>query len=284
MINKLWIINKDDWKDISRLTATLREFKGIFSDLRNEGYDMAIDLQGLLRSGLLTMASSSALRIGFKDAREGGRFFYTHRVETGKDMHAVDRYLRIAEAVGCDISNIIFPMPLIKDSDIEDIRWIKDELREYAVIAPGGRWQTKRWDAESFGRLASHLPLKTIVVGSKADEPASERIVGLSKGNAISLAGKTDIRQLIGIMRHAKFVVSNDSGAMHIAAALGVPVIAIFGPTSPQRTGPYGRGHIAIRSDIDCSPCFKKKCVKLDCMKGITVERVLSEVRRIEDL
>jgi heptosyltransferase-1 len=273
MINRLIIINKDMWKKISRTGETIREVRQLFKELRNENYDLVIDLQGLLRSGIITRVTGAPVRIGFKEAREGSRFFYTHKVEGGKDIHAVDRYLKIAEFLGCDISNVCFPLPLFSHFSLPD---------DYAVIVPGARWETKRWPAERFGELVAMLPLKSIIVGSKADINIADKIVSLSNGKAFSLAGKTTLKDLIEIMRGARFVVSNDSGPMHIAVASGTPVIAIFGPTSPRRTGPYGNDHIVIESSLECSPCFKKKCKKFDCMDAITVDMVMEKIKTIK--
>ncbi len=114
MIHKLWVIRKDDWKRVKFLNRTIGELKGLFKDLKRERFDLAIDLQGLLRSGLLTFATGSPIKIGFNEAREGSRLFYSHRVDTVKDVHAVHRYLEIAKFLGCDISDIRFPLPLFK--------------------------------------------------------------------------------------------------------------------------------------------------------------------------
>jgi heptosyltransferase-1 len=272
MIDKLWVINKDDWKKMGNLKATAKELRELFKNLKKEKYDIVFDLQGLLRSGIITSTGDAPVRIGFKEAREGSRFFYTHKVEGGKNIHAVDRYLKMAQFVGCDISDIIFPLP----SGTQTSPFIKSSLsaREYSVIVPGARWKTKRWPAEKFGKLSSHLPLKSIIVGGRDDKDIADEIVSLSSGRAMSLAGKTDLMELIEVMKHAKFVVSNDSGPMHIAAALGIPVFAIFGPTDPEKTGPYGKGHTVIRENVPCAPCFRRTCEDLKCMNSLSVEKV----------
>jgi len=318
MIQRLWIINKDAWKKIGLVKNTITEIKKLFKELKKEEYDLVIDLQGLLRSGIITKATGAPLRIGFKEAREGSRLFYTHKVEGGKDIHAVDRYLKIASFLGCDISQISFPFPDLTADCInmssqlsftqakrvwnpsesplakgekggclqERFRTSRNDRlttesgfingnspssfilhpssidfrEDYAVTVPGARWKTKRWSPENFGKLASLLPLKTVVVGGKGDRDISDEIVSLSEGKALSLAGETSLKQLVEIIKGAKFVVSNDSGPMHIAAALGIPVFAIFGPTDPKRTGPYGHGHTIIMPKLLCSPCFKRTC------------------------
>ncbi len=120
----------------------------------------------------------------------------------------------------------------------------------------------------------------TVIVGSKTDIDIANEIAALSKGKAISLAGKTDLKELIEVIRNARFMVSNDSGPMHIAAALGIPVFAIFGPTDPLRTGPYGEGHTVIREDIPCAPCFKRTCNDVKCMNSLSVEKVYEIIKQ----
>lgn len=281
MIDKLWIINKDMWKRLSSIHDSLYEIRTLFRGLKEERYDVVVDLQGLLRSGVITLATGSSLRIGFQEAREGSRFFYTHKIKGGKDIHAVDRYLKVAAFLNCRIDDICFPLPLSFNSSLlTDLSIPKD----YAVIAPGARWRTKRWPPEKFGELVSLLPLNTVVVGGKGDAGIAKEIVALSKGKAVSLAGKTTLKELIEVIRWAQFFVSNDSGPMHIAAALGIPVFAIFGPTDPVRTGPYGKGHTVIREDIPCAPCLKKSCDDLKCMESLSVEKVCSVIKKTRHL
>lgn len=277
MIDKLWVINKDDWKKIGNLKVTVKELKELFKNLKKERYDIVFDLQGLLRSGVITSATAAPIRIGFKEAREGSRFFYTHKIEGGKGIHAVDRYLKMAEFVGCDTSNIVFPFPV----GLRTLSSIHASASsgEYAVIVPGARWKTKKWPAEKFGKLSSRLPLKTIIVGGGNDKDIADEIVSLSNGRATSLAGRTDLMELIEVMKHGRFVVSNDSGPMHIAAALGIPVFAVFGPTDPGKTGPYGKGHTVIRENMSCAPCFRRTCEDLKCMNSLSAERVYRIIR-----
>jgi heptosyltransferase-1 len=277
MINKLWIINKDAWKKIKQAKSTIKEIKELFMQLKKENFDIVIDLQGLLRSGILTVATSAPVKVGFAEAREGSSFFYTHKVEGGRNIHAVDRYLKIASFLGCNISDVRFPFPLSFNSSLITRHSLLSG--NYAVIVPGARWKTKVWPPEKFGKLSSKLPLRTVVVGGKGDIDVANEIVNLSKGNAISLAGKTDLKELIEVMRGARFVVSNDSGPMHIAAALCIPVFAIFGPTDPIKTGPYGEGHTVIRGDIPCSSCFKRTCNEVKCMNSLSVEKVYEIIK-----
>ncbi|MBM4136474.1 MAG: lipopolysaccharide heptosyltransferase II [Nitrospira sp.] len=281
MINKLWIINKDTWKKMKHVNITINEIRMLFKALKKEKFDLVVDLQGLLRSGILTAATGAPVKVGFKEAREGSRFFYTYKVEGERDIHAVDRYLKIARFLGCDISDVCFPFPLYKPTSsfiFHPSSFHFSLSKDYAVIIPGARWKTKIWPYEHFGELLSMLPLDTVIVGSKGDKDIADKIVTFSKGKAISLAGKTDLKDLIEVIRDARFVVSNDSGPMHIAAALHIPVFAIFGPTDPLRTGPYGEGHTIIKEKISCAPCFKRTCSDIKCMRAVSVEKVYETI------
>lgn len=269
MIARLHSVNQSHWKNISRLPGTISEFNSLRKSLRNERYDMVIDLQGLLRSGLISALASSPVRVGLSSAREGATHFYTHKIDVDMDDHAVDRYLKVAAALGCDTDKIEFPM-LHNDYPLK--------LDEYAVITPGARWESKIWPPDNFGTLASLLPVKSVIVGASADVERAEVIEKHAMGNAINLAGKTSLRELAGIIRNASFMVTNDSGPMHIAAGFGVPVYALFGPTSPERTGPYGTGHKIIRAETPCAPCFKKSCSDLRCLEDISPAQVLEEI------
>jgi heptosyltransferase I len=282
LIQKLWIINKDAWKKIDNAKNTVTEIRNLFKGLKKEKFDLVIDLQGLLRSGIITKATRAPVRVGFQEAREGSRFFYTHKVKGGKDIHAVDRYLKIASFLGCDCSRVSFPLPPESSSTFNSHLLTLNLPGEYVVLVPGARWKTKRWPPEKFGELASRLPVQSVIVGSKADEDSADLIVSLSEGKAVSLAGKTSLKELIAVMRKAKFVISNDSGPTHIAAALGIPVFAIFGPTDPLRTGPYGKGHTIIRAAIPCAPCFKKICEDVKCLKELSVDKVFGIIKAKE--
>jgi len=276
MIDRVIVINKDLWKRISKAGQTIGEIRALFRGLRNEKYDLVADLQGLLRSGVITYATKAPVRIGFASAREGSSLFYTKKVAADRNMHAVDRYLRIAAELGCNIEKVSFPFADTGAADA--VSGLPDE---YAVIVPGARWKTKIWPAEYFAEVASILSISSVVIGSRADMHTGEEIVRGSGGRAVSLAGQTTLGQLTDIIRKSRIVITNDSGPMHIAAALNIPVVAIFGPTSAARTGPYGKGHVILQSHAECVPCFSRECSTMQCMKDIGPEAVLNAAGQI---
>jgi heptosyltransferase I len=275
MISRLWIIDKDQWKKLSNAVETLTTLRKLSRNLRDEKFDLVVDLQGLFRSGLICWATRAKYRIGFAEGREGSPFFYTHSVCGGRDIHAIERYMKIASFLGCDTRALLYPFaPPGSGSMI-----LHSLPQDYVVIAPSAGGESKKWPAERFGEVASRLPWKSAVIASKADAEVADQVVGASKGMAFSLAGRTNLRELIPLISGARFFLSCDTGPMHIAAALNVPVFALFGPTNPKRTGPYGPGHTIIRQDLPCSPCYKrKKCKDGSCLDAISVDRVLSSI------
>lgn len=239
--------------------------------LRRERFDIVVDLQGLLRSGLLTRLTGASRRIGLSDAREGARLFYNELVTVPR-VHAVDRYLLAARHLGCPDGPIEFPLGL----DQSAIRNPQSAI----AIHPSARWPTKLWGDDKFAELIRQLPADRVVLtGAAADAPRLTRI-GPQVRN---LAGQTDLCELADLYRQCAVVVTNDSGPMHLAVAVGTPVVAIFGPTDPALTGPYGAAHVVLRANLPCSPCFRDRChnpVPMACMQQVTVPQVLAAVRR----
>jgi lipopolysaccharide heptosyltransferase II len=146
----------------------------------------------------------------------------------------------------------------------------------FAVLLPGTNWPTKRWPVENFAALVEPLRerfgLKTVVAGSAADGELAQRIGG------IDVTGKTTLRQLVALLERAQIVIANDSGPMHIAAALGKPLVTMFGPTNPVRTGPYKREESVVRIDIPCSPCYSRTCSHQSCLRWLSVDAVMRMV------
>jgi len=276
MLSKLWVIKKDEWKKKNRVLTSLKEINHLRVGLKTENYDVCIDLSGLLRSGLISWASRAQIKLGFKESDEGSPFFYTHKIHGSMKIHAIDRYLEIAKFMGCQVDQIEYEFaPYNKKTPLLD-----SLPEQYCVMSPSAGKPANRWQAEKFGQLASKLDLPTIVIASGAEADIAQTVVNSSKGKAITLAGKTSLKELIALIGKAEFFVCNDTGPMHIAAALNIPVFAIFGPANPIRTGPYGDIHTVIQIDLDCSPCYAKQpCDHFSCMNDISVDKVLLQIR-----
>ena len=246
-------------------------------ELRRKQFDLVIDLQGLFRSGWLARATGSPVRVGFADARELGWIFYSNRgpVHTW-DQHALERYLNIAEALGCGRGPVVFQFP--------PMEMLKPAIREpYAVLLPGTNWETKRWPIESFAQLVGPLRerfgLRSVVAGAgDAVKLAAGMRELAGESDLIDLTGKTSLGQLVALLAGAAVVVANDSGPMHIASALGRPMVTMFGPTNPIRTGPYERMDTVVRLDIVCSPCYSRRCSHRSCLKWLEAGSVLDAI------
>ena len=242
--------------------------------LRRGEFDLVVDLQGLFRSGWMAWETRAAVRIGFANAREFAPLFYTHRVDVGSsEQHAIDRYLKVTAALGCGDGPVEFPFH-VTDEDRQRVAAF-DVREPYAVLIPGTNWVTKRWPVDRFASLAKPLRdrfgLMTVVAGSPGEAALAEQVSG-----GVNVAGKTTLRQLVALLDGAALVVANDSGPMHIAAALGRPLVTPFGPTNPVRTGPYRRDDAVLRLAIPCSPCYSRACSHQSCLQWLDVESVLA--------
>lgn len=151
------------------------------------------------------------------------------------------------------------------------------------LMSPGARWESKRWPPERFAQLADRLIERdratVALIGSPSEWPLAEEIRDQMREAPLLLAGQTSLKQLAALMEEASLLITNDSGPMHLAAAMGTPVVAIFGPTSPRRTGPYGSGHRILQKELPCVPCFKRRCREDHrCLRSLEVGEVLEQI------
>lgn len=282
-----------DRRRFGRMLQSVRigaEFLKFVGRLRRRRFDLVLDLQGLIRSGFLALASGARQRVGFADARELAWLFYSRRVRCGRDVeHAVDRNLCLARETGLDAAGPTFPLGL-SEQELADARQRLAEaadrpLARFTAVIPGARWETKRWPAERFAELIDRLHAEgrgpCVLLGAPDDRAFAEEIVTRVSGPVASLVGRTSLRELAATIALAELVICHDSGPMHIAAALSRPIVAVFGPTSPARTGPYCDTARIVSLALDCAPCYGRRCPlgHHDCMLRLGVETVLDNVR-----
>ncbi|MGH7164830.1 MAG: lipopolysaccharide heptosyltransferase II [Nitrospiraceae bacterium] len=260
--------------------------------LRTFGFDLVVDLQGLLRSGLIARLTGCPARIGFTNAREGSPWFYTQRVPVPTpDMHAVDRYLLVASSLGAVPRGSPEFRLRAQPGDGEEVAGL---LRRHGLKAGttwiamnvGARWPTKRWPPEFFAAAADRIRTEglgsVVLLGGPEDRELARAVKELMRTVPINLTGATTPGLLPALLGAASLLLTNDSGPMHVAVAMGTPVVALFGPTSAIRTGPYGAGHRVLSSGVACSPCFSRVCrnpVKLECLIKVSPEQVMDAVR-----
>ena len=291
-LNNLIISKRKVWqKNIfktSQFMNVMNEAKGLIQKTRSLNYNMVIDLQGLLKSGLFTCIAKGHRKIGMAGAREGAGLFYTEQVPVNYDEHAIDRYLRITEYLGCQTFLWQGRIP-VTSSDNEYINNMLgadgEPKRPIIAINPMTKWKTKLWEEDRFAvladRLVQDLGCDLVFTGSRNDRSALDNICSMMKKDAINLAGKTSLKELACLYTRCAILITTDTGPMHIGAAMGCRIVALFGPTAPWRTGPYGQGNKIIRSSIDCSPCLKKTCDHKTCMTDISVETVFDTAKEI---
>ena len=294
---------------------------GIF---RKKRFDLAVDLQGLFRSGVISYLSGAPVRVGFKNGREGSVLFYTHKVDVPQHpIHAIDRYLLVAKSLGAVPRDPVCTLAISQqDEEVVDALLKRQGLapsREFIALNPMARWWTKRWPIQRFAQLADLIQgtgTAVVLMGGRDDVAEIKRMQSLMRTSAFSVAGETTLKQLAGLLRKARLLISNDSGPVHLAVAVGTPVVALFGPTDPLRTGPYrhlsvgaraatqdagppmpprpGQSpakpdawppivHTVIRRTVECSPCLSRWCRVGDhrCMMEIEVGEVFEAVKKI---
>jgi len=278
---------------------TLKSLLLTASILRRKDFDMAILLPNSMRSALLAYLAGIPLRAGYiKDSR---RILLSIPIKTSKKIrkaHMKEYYLHIIKEVAkCTGSSIGETGPVNEGLHLapEEITLAKEILNRHNIreedlivgINPGAAYgPAKRWYPERFAEVARRLYEeyggKVIIFGGKSDGEISKQIVETGNVPVLNLAGRTTIRELMALISQCKLFITNDSGPMHIAAALSVPVVAIFGSTDPGRTSPIGEGHVIIKKDIECSPCFLRECPhNMECMDMIGVEDIMRGVEKI---
>lgn len=273
---------------------TLKEIREFISDLRREKYDWVIDNHGLFKSGLFVFLSRGVRKIGFKPspgiADEGNYFFTNERYKPlSIERHALERYLDLITQLGVPAAKPLLNFSVPGESRERAAEILRQHglfSKPLVIIHPIAKWTTKQWPPENFARLAEALAQKGVSVaftGSRDDiEPVQEIFHQVKNQKKIlNLTGKTNLKELGAVFSLSDLVLTTDTGPMHLAAAVKAPLIALFGPTAPWRTGPYGNGHVVLRKSLNCSPCFKKKCATMECMNSLSVEEVLETVEEI---
>ncbi len=267
--------------------------------LRAQNFDLVIDLQCLARSGAFAWLARGKTLVGLDEVREGARGFYDLAVPR-KDFftHAVDWYLSVLPPLGVPVHNNFTWLP--------ERPQIADEVKrkwpnafptpnsqlptpKLILLQPGARWKNKRWPANHFAELVRTLAEKFPdarfgILGDKGDQPLGEIILQAAPEKVLNLCGATSLPEMIEWVRRCNLLVTNDTGPMHVAAALGKPLVALFGPTERRRTGPYGQLENVLRLDLPCSPCLSSRCSienTDECLRALPPALVLTRVEKL---
>ena len=263
LVDEVHTVNLKEWRKSRFSISTLQQAAKVWNDVRDVRYDVAVDLQGAMRSAVLARWSGARTVYGVAEPREApASLWYTRRV-VARGRHVIEQNLSVAEAlVGhraamtpkelpCDLRNDL-PNELPKEPQAE--QHISRQLAElgigeFAILNPGAGWGAKRWPAERYGEVAGKLAdqgIASILNYGPGEEELVRAAEAASGGTARAMS--STITELIALTRRARLFIGGDTGPMHLAAALRVPVVAIFGPTDPARNGPYGTPSIVLRS------------------------------------
>lgn len=269
-----------------RIGKALKEIRSFVRVLRARRYDLVIDFHGLFKSAVIVLMSGGKRKLGYDSLQELSSLFYNEKIPEDMGKHAVDRYLDFARHLGerVDTPEFILPIQEENENRVRALLAAKGIGPEdpFVAVSPQALWETKLWSDQKFAQLSERIiqELNMPVVFTGGEEKSTEGIQSFMALPYTDLAGRTTLRDLACLYREASLLVTTDSGPMHLAVAMETPVVALFGPTDPARTGPYGKHHTVIRMELSCSPCFLKTCETRQCMQGITVEDVFQAIRK----
>jgi len=271
----------------------LAEMAAFVRKLRDTRYDMILDFQASLKGGALIALARGIRKIGYGkglEHQEHSYLFLNEKVPAvDMEIHALTRGLLMLAQIGIPIRRIEYDLPVTgRDRDqvgrLLSVAGIEPQAKLLA-INPVAQWDTKLWDNRKFAVLADQLieryAMPVVFSGGPADLPIIADIISDMRHKAVNLAGRTNLRELAALYEKTALLVSTDTGPMHLGAAVGIPVVALFGPTAPWRTGPFGAGHRIVRTNCDCAPSYRRTCETAHCMAGISVEQVLYEIETV---
>src|SRR5689334_18024293 len=277
---------------ISRLVVLRRRGAGGWLDaireMRPRKYDLAIDFQGLVKSAVLARFSGAKRVVGFGRAALRESFaasFYSEAVDLAEGQHVVHKNLALAAALGAaDSGALEFPIGAVQSPAVE--AFAGSDARPFALLNPGAAWPNKRWPADRLGLVAKSIQerhgLNSVVLWGPGEQASADEAVRQS-GGAARLAPPTGLKDLIALARRSRLIVSGDTGPLHIASAVGVPAVSLFGPTNPARNGPWDQKDVSISLYESCSCHYQRRCQLSAgewCLGHVTVEQVIAAIDR----
>lgn len=281
LIDRVHTVNTKKWRRSLFSIQTWEQIAAGLSELRAQRYQVAVDFQGAVRSALLSRWSGAPMVYGSAQPRENvASMFYARQVMV-RGNHIVEQNLSLAEAVAhrsLEMPEVEFPHDQAVEKQCEDRL---AGIRDFVLLNPGAGWGAKQWPAERYGQVARRLAedgLKSLINFGPGEEPLVRAVELASDGTAQGVAGS--LTELIALTRRARLFIGGDTGPMHLAAALGIPVVAIFGPTNPARNGPFGTRSIVLRSPA--SPTTHSRRAQPDPgMLEISSDEVVAAAQRL---
>jgi lipopolysaccharide heptosyltransferase II len=268
--------------------ASMRYSLGFANTLRKRRFDLVLDLQGLLRTGLMCASTGAPVRIGFANAREGSKHFYTRTIDVpdADRIHAIDRYWRMVEALGGDPGPKEFVLPVDAAERAAVEAMLEPFPKPWFAVAVGAKWLTKRWPPRHFATLLNmgfrEFGGTAVFLGSPEDIPLSQEAAQQLTGPHLDLTGKTSIPRLIAALDACDAMLANDTGPLHVAVALGKPAAVPYTCTKIALHGPYGQFANAVETAVPCAGSYLKNCPNgMVCMNELTPERMWPAYRKV---
>ena len=276
LLDELIELDLRGWRRSLTNVETQTEIRRAMWKLRKDPFDLSLDFQGLMKSATVARLARVPRRVGFAKAalREpASAVLLTERVEADDDDHVIKKNLRLVEHLGCDVSGEYqFPVALSED----DERFAREQAERFdgrfAILNPGGGWPTKLWSADGFAAVADRLfevyGIRSAITFGPGEEELAQAIVAQSRSGAAAALDST-LKQFFALCQRARLFIGGDTGPMHLAAAARTPVVALFGPTSARRNGPFDiEDQVVERFDLDCrADCYRRSCSHTSCMK-----------------
>jgi lipopolysaccharide heptosyltransferase II len=264
--------------------ANLPQVPACIKQLRAADYDAVRDLQGLMKSSLFVLLARGRRKLGFRGGKEPLAALALNELLPPYDIerHALERYLDMLEPLGLRRpEKVEYGLAPGRGDLAAWRRRLGGTTSKLVVLHPAAKWPTKLWPEAHWARLALALVksgARVVISGAVEDQASNQRITAMTGSirGVRDLSGQSTLPQLSALLSLADLVVSTDTGVMHLAAALDRPLVALFGPTAPNRTGPYGPGHTVLFNPLPCRPCFKRACPDGACMRGLAPEAVMA--------
>ncbi|HXG53414.1 MAG TPA: glycosyltransferase family 9 protein [candidate division Zixibacteria bacterium] len=255
--------------------------------IRNGRFDLVLDLQRHFKSGLVSLLSGAPVRLGFHrlDAKEGNWIFNNHFIPAfGDGLPKLEHYMKFADYLGLERGPLEWRLEIDAAEAAAVRRLLEGVSARFAVLFAGARWESKRWFADQIAECARMLQqrydLDVVLLGGKDEAAIAAEAVRRHGERIADLVGRTSLREALGVIARAQVAVGPDTGLAHLAAAVGTPVISLWGATSPLRTGPHGFGHLALQGRAPCAPCYRRRCpIGRICMRSIAVEEIADKVQ-----
>jgi heptosyltransferase-1 len=282
---KLVPIDTYQWRN-SPSIGNAKEIAEFVWALRTDGYDCAIDFQGLIKSAFFAYLSGAPMRIGWERdflKESVSHFFYTEVVKP-KRIHIIDQQMELLKPLGIEPDWYVEVPLKASEKARKSVEQKLKGMQDFVLINPGANWPTKRWQPERYGQLANRLikdGLPVAVTWGPGEESMVKSLVGAA-GEGIRQI-PTTLEELVALCERAKLFVGGDTGPMHFAAAAGTPIVSIFGPTSSDRNGPSRREDIVVERRMACRPCYEREKCPLEhweCLELITVDQVYEACRK----